>query len=361
VLLHKYALCVREQGRLAESEALLRAALESDPGNAHVQFDLSEFELRHGDFLPGLARYERRAHIADLITGAGAVLQARYPRWNGEPLSGRTLVVWAEQGHGDCVWAWRFMAPLAERVQAQGGTLVFGYDGPMRGLFERTLPPGVRIESSLDTEPDCHCGLMSVPLHLGADPARPGLGKPYLRADMRLAALWRERVEAAAPRRRLRVGLTWNGNPDHARDARRSLDAQWADRLVATEAVDFFSLSPGRGATVAAWRARGMSVIDLTHEFASGFDDLAALMASLDLVVTIDSAPAHLAGALGRPAWLLLDHVSAWFWENSNERTRWYDSLTLVRQPAVGQWGPVVERVRQGLAAHVRAMSDWQP
>lgn len=150
---------------------------------------------------------------------------------------------------------------------------------------------------------------------------------------------------------RPKVGLVWNGNPGHIRDARRSMAPEQLEPLLQVPGVTFFALSPGRGSTVEQWRTRGMEVIDLTAQFETGFDDVAALLVNLDLVVTIDSGPAHLAGALGVPTCLMIDYISAWFWGHQNQRTPWYDSIELLRQPEIGAWAPVLERVRQKLVA----------
>jgi len=348
VVLHKLALCVKEQARFAEGEALLRAALRLAPQSAHARFDLSELEIRTGRYADGWANYEARLELGMDGNGARTALATLCAPWHGEPLADRTLVVYGEQGNGDCLWAFRFLPVLAERARREGGRVIFGYDGPMRQLFERTLPPGVTIETRLDTRPDFHCGLMSLPLRLGVfDPA--GWGAAYLRADPQRVAAWRARVASHVPERGRSVGLVWNGNPTHVRDARRSVPDEQLGLLLDVPGVTFFALSPGRGAAVEAWRSRGAKLVDLTTHFEAGFDDVAALIASVDHIVTIDSGPAHLAGALGRPTSLLLDCVSAWFWGNETALTPWYDSVEIYRQPAVGAWTPVLASVRARL------------
>ena len=352
VVLHKLALCIKEQGRFAEAEQLLRRVLELAPHSPHARFDLSELEIRAARFVPGWANYEARLAFDDPANAAQQALAALSPYWCGEPLAGKTLLVYGEQGHGDCLWAMRFVPQLAQRVRDEGGRLIFGYDGPLRPLVERVLPADVPLETSLDTHPDFHCALMSLPLRLGVANAASG-GQPYLRADAARSEAWRARVDAAASNAHKRVGLVWNGNPEHVRDARRSVPAAQLEPLLATPDVSWFALSPGRSASVAQWRALGIDIVDPTVHYTEGFDDVAALMANLDLVVTIDSGPAHLAGALGVPTCLMIDHVSAWFWgaDTDARRTPWYDSVELLRQPAPGAWAPVLARVRAKLEA----------
>jgi len=348
VALHKLALCVKEQARFSEAEALLRQVLVLSPNNAHALFDLSELEIRSGRFAEGWAHYEARVAFADDLNNAQHALAAISAHWQGESLAGKTLIVYGEQGNGDCLWAVRFLPLLAERARREGGRVVFGHDGPLRHLFERVLPADLPLETSLETRPDFHCGLMSLPLRLGiVDPA--GWGAPYLSAEPALVQAWRERIDALAVGKagKRKVGLVWNGNPEHIRDMRRSVPAGQLEPLLNVPGVSYFALSPGRGETVAQWQAKGLDVVDMTHHFQSGFDDVAALLANLDLVVTIDSGPAHLAGALGVPTCLMIDHVSAWFWGDVSPVTAWYDSVGLFRQPRVGDWAPVVAQVRE--------------
>ncbi|MDE1183810.1 tetratricopeptide repeat-containing glycosyltransferase family protein [Paraburkholderia sp.] len=351
IALHKLALCIKEQARFDEAEALLRRALKLDPDSAAAQFDLSELEIRAERFADGWPRYEARVAFDEQPGNAQAVLSKIAPHWQGEPLTGKTLVVYGEQGHGDCLWAVRFLPLLAERARREGARVIFGHDGPLRHLFERMLPAGITLETGLDTQPDFHCGLMSLPLRLGiVDSA--GWGRAYLTADAARTAVWRERVAQARGRKRA-VGIVWNGNPAHVRDIRRSVPVDQLAPLLTVPGLVWFALSPGRGETVAHWQARGIDIVDPTVQFDAGFDDVAALMANLDLVVTIDSGPAHLAGALGVPTCLLIDHVSAWFWGNRQRVTPWYDAVELFRQPSIGAWAPALSAVRERLEALV--------
>jgi cytochrome c-type biogenesis protein CcmH/NrfG len=348
VALHKLALCVKEQARFAEAEALLRQVLVLSPKSAHARFDLSELEIRTARFAEGWAHYESRIAFGDDLNNAQHALAEISAHWQGESLEGKTLIVYGEQGNGDCLWAVRFLPQLAERARREGGRVIFGHDGPLRHLFERMLPADLPLETSLETRPDFHCGLMSLPLRLGVFDAT-GWGAPYLSAEPARAPAWRERVQAhtAGKPGNRKVGLVWNGNPEHIRDMRRSVPVEQLDPLLSVRGVTYFALSPGRGETVAQWRAKRFDVVDLTHHFQSGFDDVAALLTNLDLLVTIDSGPAHLAGALGVPTCLMIDHVSAWFWGNESRTTPWYDAIELFRQPEIGAWAPVLASVRE--------------
>jgi ADP-heptose:LPS heptosyltransferase len=150
----------------------------------------------------------------------------------------------------------------------------------------------------------------------------------------------------------LHIGLVWSGSPTHRRDAKRSIPLSALAPVLALPNIVFHPLTPGRHADVAALSAQGYRICDLTAHYQAGFDDVAAHVSALDAVVTIDSAPLHLGGALGCPVLAMLDHVSHWCWGNE-EAQPWYDSVELFRQPQPGVWEPVVERV----AARLRSMS----
>jgi tetratricopeptide (TPR) repeat protein len=350
VVLHKLALCIKEQARFAEAEGLLRRVLELSPDSAYALFDLAELEIRAGRFAQGWPHYEARLAFDDGVNPAQQALTAISPHWRGEPLAGKTLVVYGEQGHGDCLWSARFLPLIAQRARDEGGRVIFGHDGPLRSLFERMLPADVTLETNLDTHPDFHCGLMSLPLQLGITDAA-GWAQPYLSADPARIDAWQAYAVAAGGEEQRRVGLVWNGNPAHIRDARRSVPIDQLEPLFAVPGVTWFALSPGRAQTVAQWQARGVKIVDPSAHFTAGFDDVAALLMNLDLVVTIDSGPAHLAGALGVPACLMIDHVSAWFWGNETHSTPWYGSIELYRQPSVGAWAPVIDKVKARVEA----------
>ena len=218
MILNRLALCVKEQARFAEAETLLREALRIAPQNVRARFDLSDLELRAGRYAQGWADYEVRLEMG-LIGNYNALAAISAP-WRGESLAGRTLVVYGEQGHGDCLWAFRFLRALAARAQCEGGRVILGYTGPMQSLFARALPPGVTLETRLDTHPDFHCALMSLPLRLGLFDAAPQWGAPYLRADAARVAAWRARVTEHTPAGERCVGLVWNGYTGHVRDTR---------------------------------------------------------------------------------------------------------------------------------------------
>ncbi|ASL43097.1 Beta-barrel assembly-enhancing protease [Burkholderia sp. AD24] len=339
-----------EQARYDASEAALRAALALDPSTVEAAVDLADLELRRGAWACAWPRFEARLARNDREpNNIVNVMAALCPRWRGESLAGKTLVVHSEQGSGDDIQMVRFVPRLAARVRAEGGRLVLAVRRPLQPLFARFYADCVSIEEGpLDT-PDYAWPMMSLPLALNLRPDELR-GAPYLQADAAKMAAWRERIHACAPDARRHVGLVWSGSPTHRRDAKRSIPLAALAALLRLPDIVFHPLTPGRHEDVAALIEQGYRVCDLTAAYTGGFDDVAAHLGVLDALVTIDSAPLHLGGALGRPVLAMLDHVSHWSWGNA-ETQPWYDSLELFRQPRPGDWAPVVERVKHCLQA----------
>ncbi|TAL92527.1 MAG: hypothetical protein EPN73_25155 [Paraburkholderia sp.] len=341
-------LYLAEQARYADSEAALHAALALDPGAVMPAVDLAELELRRGAWRDAWPRYEARLARGDRTAeNIVNVMARRGPRWRNEPLAGKTLLVYSEQGSGDDIQMVRFLPTLAARVRDEGGRVTLACRRALKPLFSRYFADCVSIED--DTPGRCHFTLpmMSVPFVIGLQPEQVH-GTPYLRADAGKAASWRERVSANAggASTKLQVGLVWRGSPSHRRDAKRSIPLAALAPLLELPDVVFHPLTPGSGAELASAfnvACTGTRMTDLTDHYIEGFDDLAAHVAALDALVTIDSAPLHLGGALGRPVLAMLDHVSHWCWGVA-EAQPWYDTVELFRQPRAGDWSPVVER-----------------
>lgn len=343
-----------EQARYGESEVMLHASLALDPNAVTPALDLADLELRRGDWLAGWPRGEARLKRDDReANNVISVLAKLCPRWRGEPLAGKTLIVHSEQGSGDDIQMMRFVPQLAARVHDEGGRLMLAVRGALQPLFARCYADCVSIEDGPLGKPDFGLPMMSLPLTLGLQPQQVR-GAVYLQADPRRVEQWRTRLSAAgAQPALLQVGLVWCGSPTHRRDAKRSISLAELAPLLARPGVEFHSLTPDRSADVAAMLAWGSRVHELTGFYEAGFDDVAAYISALDAVVTIDSAPLHLGGALGAPVLAMLDHVSHWCWGNAETQT-WYDSVELYRQPEPGAWAPVVERVAARLHAMAR-------
>lgn len=343
-----------EQARYADGENALHAALAVDAHSAAVAVDLAELELRRGDWSTAWPRYEGRLARDDRAENNIVPVMARLaPHWHGESLNGKTLMVHSEQGSGDDIQMVRFLPRLAARVQDEGGRLVLAVRRPLQALFARFYADCVSIEDGPLGEPHFGLPMMSVPYALSLRPEAVN-GVAYLQADVERVAQWRRRVRVTQQQRAsecaLQIGLVWSGSPTHRRDSKRSIPLAELAPVLALPDVVFHSLTPDRAADVAALTAQGYRLHDLSNQYTAGFDDVAAHMTALDAVLTIDSAPLHLGGALGRPVLAMLDHVSHWCW-GTQETQPWYDSVELFRQPQPGEWAPVVERVAARLQA----------
>lgn len=333
-----------EQARFEDSEATLHAALALDPATVQAAVDLADLALRRGDWARAWPRFEARLARGDRESDNVVTVMGRLaPRWRNEPLAGKTLLVHSEQGNGDDIQMVRFVGKLAARVRDEGGRLVLAVRRPLQPLFARYYADCVSIEDGPVGKPHYVLPMMSIPCVLGLLPEQVG-GAAYLHADANNAAAWRERVSACAGDAALHVGLVWSGSPTHRRDAKRSIPLAALAPVLALPGVVFHPLTPGRGADVRALTHQGYCIRDLTSHYEAGFDDVAAHLAALDALLTIDSAPLHLGGALGRPVLAMLDHVSHWCWGNE-EAQPWYDSVELFRQAQPGAWEPVVGRV----------------
>ncbi len=303
------------QGRAGEALACFDRALADRPDFSKAHFCRSLTLLREGRNLEGFAEYEWRWKARRESPRAQSL-----PEWDGGCADGKTILLYAEQGLGDTIQFARF----AEQVAAKGARVVLECQAPLARLAARFA--GVSQVVTPD-EPlpacDAQAALMSLPhlLHAASSSA------PYLKAPADVLSL--------GPASRPRVGLAWAGNPQHAADRHRSIPLELLAPL-RNAPVEWFSLHKGTAA--ADW---------LRQPLASdtGIDDLAALMSSMDLIVTVDSMPAHLAGALGRPVWVMLPHVADWRWLTTREDSPWYSTMRLFRQQQAGSWTPVVDRI----------------
>jgi Flp pilus assembly protein TadD len=333
------ALAYQHAGDPARAIALFRAAVEIDPNEIELQFNLAQALLLSGDFAEGLAAFEVRLDdpaIAARFAHLGS------PRWDGADPRGKTILALAEQGRGDAIQFARFLPVLA----ARGARVVFAVAPPMIQLF-RGLSSGVEIaDADVPPDHDCHVPLLSLPYLLGADTLASGAGVPYLSAAPDLVSAWQKHLGAPG---RLKVGLAWQGNPAYLWDRLRSIPPARLTPLFGVENADFFVLQK-RGGAESAFAGHGNvfepgAELDRDHAFV----DTAAMMASLDLVISSDTAIAHLAGALGRPVWLLASSVPDWRWQLGREDSPWYPTMRLFRQAAPGVWDGAIEAAAAAL------------
>ncbi|KWK79040.1 tetratricopeptide repeat protein [Burkholderia ubonensis] len=352
--LQTYSYVLRELQAFPAALEVAERALALDPQNASLVWTKAMLQLMLGDYEQGWqsheARWQGSPELRDVVPNMPA------PKWNGEPLAGKTLFVWGEQGHGDVLQFARFVPAIAARVEQEGGTLVYCCFDSLHALLVRSLGDCVPTIVPHDQRPlplfDFHLPLASIPFMLGIGLADLPGPVPYLKADPQQTRAWDTRLKRDG---RLRVGLVWTGSHSHQRNAMRSVDPlAYAQAFAGVEDVTFVNLQLDAAADVERMRDAGLELVDHTEELTS-FDDTAALVGSLDLVVTVCTSVAHLAGGLGVPVWLLLDVSPHWPWMSERTDSPWYPTVRLYRQSAYGQWSPVLDALAGDLAEHARA------
>jgi Flp pilus assembly protein TadD len=321
-----------QQRRLDVAAACLENAIALRPDLPEAHANLALVLLAQGHLPRGWAEHEWRWKTPQMI---GHVRHFPQPRWGGEAGGGQTLLIHAEQGLGDTLQFCRY-APLAA---ATGWRVVMAVQAPLVRLL-RGLPGVERVVASGEALPhfDCHCPMLTLPLAMGTTLSNIPGTVPYLHADAAQVAAWRTRL----PEQR-RIGLAWAGNASLGSDRRRSLPPERLAPLVETPGARFFSLQKGGPPAPASF---GLSdFMPEIHDLA----DTAALIASLDLVISVDTAVAHLAAALGKPVWLLDRFDSDWRWLTGRRDSPWYPTLRIFRQPEAGAWDPVLAEVAAAL------------
>lgn len=327
--------------------AAFQAAAECDPRHANARWNASLALLRAGRFEEGFREYEWRFQ-----RGEPAPRACEQPVWDGQDLAGRTLLVWAEQGFGDVLQFLRFVPEAARR----GGRVVLEVMDGLQGLASRIEGvSAVCVRGAGTPAFDTHVALMSLPHVLGADPV--DVATPYLQASDSLAKQWRERLAKSVrrPGRELDVGLVWAGNPSLRTSRDRSPGFEAVRPLLDIPGTCCISLQMGAGCAELAGASLPPNFVDLQHEIAH-FEDTAAIIANLDVVVTCDTSVAHLAGALGKPAFVMLPYTADWRYGLDPHASAWYPSMRLFRQDTRGDWSSVLARVAQALGAAVASL-----
>jgi len=335
-----------ELGRFEEAKACFDAAIALNPDYAIAHWNLSLLNLQYGHLGDGWRGYEWRWQNESLSCYREK-REFLEPNWLGqESLEGKTILLFAEQGLGDSLQFCRYV-PL---VKARGARVVLEVQGPLTGLLAG-LDGVDQILRRGDPLPpfDYQCSLMSLPLAFGTEVDTIPAPAHYLAADPERVAAWRERL---GPQTRPRVGLAWSGNPLHNNDHNRSIALSHLAPLLALD-CEFVSLQKEhREEDVAVLDAAGVRRMD-AH--IGDFADTAALCELMDVVVSVDTSIAHLAGAVGRPLWVLLPHVADWRWLTERSDSPWYPGARLFRQSKAGGWDSVIAEVQAALQALPRS------
>ena len=330
---------LRALGRLSEAIACYDEGLRQAPDHVLLHMSRAMVWLQSGDFARGWPECEWRLRGQDL-----PIHRLSQPVWDGSELGGRTILILAEQGLGDTIQFIRY-APLVAR---RGGRVVVTCARTLSRILA-TCPGVDRVIIAGDPLPEfaCHAPVMSLPAILGTTLQTIPAEIPYLAADPSLVARWRDELDGIDE---FKIGVVWQGNPDHTRDRERSFRLDHLEPVARVPGVRLFSLQKTFGLNQIEAVSDRFSVTGLGHRL-DDFVDTAAVMRNLDLVISADSSPAHLAGALGVPVWMPLPFISDWRWMTDRDDTPWYPTMRLFRQQRFGDWDSLFARLAREVAA----------
>jgi hypothetical protein len=328
---------------LGDTERALQcfeAALRLEPSQPFAHFNRALTLLKRGNFHEGWLDYEWRFQVGQVQRP-----EMKRPRWDGSPLNGRALMISTEQGMGDVLQFIR----LLPRVRRQETRIVFACQKALHALLRplADVDEWFPIDTPGNITFDLHAPLLSLPGLLGVDEASIPAAVPYLPVDADRVEAWRGRIESLPG---LKVGIVWQGSPTLQGDRFRSIPLARFAPLAAVAGITLVSLQKGAGVEQIDSQRAAVPLAtfdDLDRD--APFVDTAAVLQHLDLVITIDSAVAHLAGGLGRPVWTLLSTASDWRWLEGRADSPWYPTMRLFRQTTLGDWDPVFEQVIAGL------------
>lgn len=340
-----FATLQKDRMDIESAIALNQRALGLQPDNSGAHLNLAICHMVTGDWQQGLPHYEWRWKTEQLLDGARTFPQ---PQWTGQALDGKTILLHAEQGLGDTLQFCRYAPLVLDRGAAR---VILEVQPPLVALLQQ-LDASITVVAQGAALPsfDLHCPLLSLPLAFGttADTI-PAPQVAYLHANCADITVWKHKIDAADGAAHRRIGWVWSGRPEHKNDHNRSLSLQTVSALVRHMAAD-----PGTGLHCLQKELRSEDADQIAsyplHVWSAqlgSFSDTAALIAHMDLVIAVDTSVAHLAAAMGKPVWLLLPFSPDWRWSVADgDRSRWYPSMRLFRQPATGDWNSVLAAVQ---------------
>ena len=335
------AQCIRPQGKIGETKLIQEMLVESFPGDLEARFDLSETLLLLGEFDRGWLEYRYRYSLKHTKIIDRKV---QMPRWNGNPIPGKTLYIHDEQGYGDTFQFLRLVKQAKERSQARVVLEVNHESYPLvvrslQGVVDQILPKG-----TIPPPFDLHCELMSLPFALKLQLSDLPGAIPYLLADPERVSKWAARLQSLP---RPWVAICWAGRPTHFNDGNRSMKLDAWKPILETGA-SFISIQKGPAISQIDELPANCQVLNLDSEI-QDFEDTAAILCLVDLLVSVDSSPIHLAGAISCPTWVMLPYIPDWRWLINREDSPWYPKHKLYRQEQSGNWSGVIERIKNDL------------
>jgi tetratricopeptide (TPR) repeat protein len=327
------------QGKISEAISAYDKVASFNPNDAKIHANLALAHLLLGNFARGWGEHEWRLKVPEIV----GTRQFAQPQWDGIDLNGKTVLLHPEQGFGDMIQFARFIP----RVAGRGGRVVLESPPELFRLF-KDFPRIAELAASNQPLPnfDVQCPLLSLCSVFNVTAETIPSEVPYLKPDRELVRRWSERFDAGD--KRLRAGLVWAGRPQHTNERNRSMNLAQFAPLASLDSVAFYSLQKGIAAAQAADPPAGLRLMDWTEDL-TDFAETAAMIQHLDLIVTVDTAVAHLAGAMGKRTWLMLPWIPDWRWMLERTDSPWYPTMRLFRQRKTGDWAEVLRQVAGSL------------
>jgi tetratricopeptide (TPR) repeat protein len=340
--INNLGLTLLKMGQPVEALKTWDEAVEKHPDNANLRANRSLAILTLGNLARGFAEYESRFESLAFRSTP----QPSKPRWRGEDVRGKTILLSSEQGLGDTIHFARYVPMIAQT----GARVVIACPPEIKDLL-LTVKGVAEVRSRGDADPqfDYWVPMASLPFHFKTTLENVPAEVPYLHADAARIEKWRSRLAGEGI---FKVGIVWAGSPLHQNDRSRTCRLEQFFPLARIEGVRLFSLQKGPAAQAVLGAPAELKLTALGDELRD-FSDTAAVLEALDLLIAVDTSVVHLAGALGRPVWTLLAHGPDWRWLMEREDSPWYPTMRLIRQPKVHDWKSVFERLERELRAHV--------
>ena len=341
----------KSQRRVDDAAEAYRRALSLDPANREAHWNFAQVLLLMGRLREGWAEYAWRTKCEEF---RAVNWNFKQPLWDGSDLGGRTVLLYTEQGFGDTIQFLRYLPMVAAQGTDKGGDVILHCPPPLTRLFKAApAADGIQLVTKIgDTPFDLQAPLHGLPGLFATTLDTIPADVPYLRPPGNTPPA----LETSGG---FKVGLVWAGNSKHKNDANRSVGFERFQPLLDIKGVDFYSLQVGeRSRDIGAPGLSGLDgkIFDLGKDLGD-FADTAAAVGQLDLVITVDTSVAHLAGALGTPVWTLLPWVPDWRWLLDRDDSPWYPTMRLFRQPAAGDWDAVIDEVGAALRDQVEGGS----
>ncbi len=335
--------CLAMSRHAAASDAFLEA-IRRDDDNANAHMALGELLLSLGQYRAGWVEYEWRNRLEQAKGTLPAMLA---PRWNGMAIPGKRLFLVADQGFGDMIQFARYIP----RVAGLCGEVITGWGPEVVALLAQV--PGISAAYARWPDipsHDVYCLMSSLPGLFGTEGDSIPAGVPYLAPDRGRVEHWTRQLDQRCRTGAMRVAIAWSGRPTHPNNSRRSLRLEQLAPLAAVDGVSLVSVQKPMPDADRGYAASLPHLLDLSDELES-FADTAAVLTAVDLLISVDSAVVHLAGALGRPCWVLVPLPADWRWLHDRTDSVWYPSLRLFRQTRFGEWSPVIEAAAEAVRA----------